>query len=129
MPSCEQKTIKKWFETLIGARLCDFPKRGERLDAPKERGVYVIYDPREKVAHVGATPRGKGGIHQRLTNHLHGQSSFIKKCFKGDGSKLRDGFSYRCLPVEDDRLRALLEAYAIGYLCPKHIGLGQVAEA
>jgi len=26
--------------------------------------------------------------------------------------------------VEDARLRALLEAYAIGTLCPKHIGLG-----
>jgi hypothetical protein len=129
MLSREQKTIRKRFETLIGARLHSFPKERGRLDAPKLRGVYIIYDPRQKVAHVGTTPRGKGGIHQRLTNHLYGQSSFAKKCFKGDGSELRDGFSYRCLPVEDDRLRALLEAYAIGYLCPKHIGLGQAVEA
>ncbi len=31
---------------------------------------------------------------------------------------------FGCLPVTDDRRRALLEAYAIGVLCPKHIGHG-----
>jgi hypothetical protein len=35
--------------------------------------------------------------------------------------------TYRFLIVENDRMRALLEAYAIGHLCPHHIGLHQLA--
>jgi hypothetical protein len=64
----------------------------------------------------------------RLANHLHGLSSFTKHYLEGKGSKLRQGYSYRCLPVKNLRRRALLEAYAIGCLCPKHIGLGQIRE-
>jgi hypothetical protein len=126
MLSREQRTVRKRFDTLINATPHSFPKKGERLDAPKKPGVYVIYDPKGKVVHVGTTPRAKNGIHQRLGNHLNGPSSFKRDYLGGDGSKLRTGYSYRCLPVNDPRRRALLEAYAIGCLCPKHLGVGQL---
>ncbi len=75
--------------------------------------------------HVGRTLRGKGGIHQRLNNHLHGQSSFTAVKFDRMGWKLRNGYEYQYLEVRNSRKRALLEAYAIGMLCPNHIGLGE----
>ena len=71
----------------------------EELDAPSGLGVYVIYDPRGKVAHVGRTPRAAGGIAQRLRNHMAGASSFTKGKLKGDGSKLRGKYKYRCIEV------------------------------
>src|SRR5580704_4890553 len=48
MLSREQKTIRKRFETLIGARLHSFPKERGRLDAPKLRGVYINLRPTSK---------------------------------------------------------------------------------
>jgi hypothetical protein len=123
----EQKDVEEQFNQLIGAQKETFPEAGKRkaLNAPESRGVYVIYDPCGLVVHVGRTPSGKGGLAQRLQNHLHSQSSFTEKYppLNGDGSKLRDGYTFRCISVPDDRLRALLEAYAIGHLCPAHIGL------
>jgi hypothetical protein len=58
--------------------------------------------------------RGKRGLYQRLNNHLQGASSFVIKALDG----------YRCIAVENNRLRAFLEAFAIGHLCPDHIGDG-----
>jgi len=74
--------------------------------------------------HVGSTPWAKRGIAQRLRDHLAGRSSFTAKMFNRDGSRLRNGYTFRCLPVQNDRHRALLESLAIGQLCPKHIGHG-----
>jgi len=136
MMSREQKKIKAKFIELMCSPLHCFPLARVRLNAPTQKGVYVIYSPRLKVLHVGGTPRGRRGIHQRLANHLHGQSSFTNKSeyLKRHGSKLRERCKYlrehckyRYLVIEEDhRLRALLESYAIGLLCPDHIGLGQV---
>jgi hypothetical protein len=136
MLSREQKTVKAQFVELRRSLLHCFPRSHGRLTAPTEKGVYVIYSPQLKVLHVGGTPRGKRGIFQRLSNHLHGQSSFTKNSeyLKRHGGRtlkkrytyVRDHCKYSCLPIEDDRLRALLEAYAIGHLCPDHIGLGQI---
>jgi hypothetical protein len=70
------------------------------------------------------TVRGRKGLRQRLNNHLHGASSFVFKAFKGKGAKLREGFKFRLIAIEDHRLRALLEAYAVGQLCPDHLGHG-----
>jgi hypothetical protein len=75
--------------------------------------------------HIGRTLRGKKGLHQRIKNHLHGNYSFVIKKFNGSGCKLRKGFKYQFLKVRSDRKRALLEAYAIGNLCPNYIGLGK----
>lgn len=125
----EQKDVEELFNKLMNAQQENFPETSERkaLAAPECRGVYVIYDRSGRVVHVGGTPRGKRGIAQRLQNHLNSASSFTKNYppLEGDGSKLRDGFTFRCLPVPNDRLRAFLEAYAIGHLCPAHIGLHQ----
>ena len=99
--------------------------RAPTVQAPDARGVYVIYSPKGKVMHVGGTPRGRRGLRQRLKNHLHGSSSFVKKCFSGKGSKLRAGYQFGFLKVPNPRLRVLLEHYAVGMLCPKHVGLGE----
>jgi hypothetical protein len=95
-----------------------------------------MYSARGKVLHVGGTPRAKRGIFQRLSNHLHGQSSFTNNSqflkqhggptLKDRYTYVREHCTYRCLAIENDRLRALLEAYAIGHLCPDHIGLHQI---
>ena len=125
MLSAEQRTVRMRFKKLTRAERHRFPLRGERLEAPNLRGVYVIYSPKGKVMHVGGTPRGKNGIRQRLQNHLDGLSSFVGKSLGGKGSKLRNGYEFSSLKVENSRLRALLEHYAAGMLCPKHIGLGE----
>jgi hypothetical protein len=123
----EDDVVKRLLNELIGAPLQPFPSRGEKLAAPTAPGVYIIYDPTGSVAHVGRTPRGKDGLHQRLQDHLHNASSFSRKFLDGNGSKLREGYAFRSLVIRDARLRALVEAYATGSLCPAHLGLGQAS--
>ncbi len=123
----ERQEIKKLFEELCKQRTQTFPQSREPLEAPLEPGVYIICKG-INVLHVGRTSRAKYGIYQRLYNHLHGASSFTDKYLKGNGEALRKGHTFQYLIVKDDRLRALLEAYAIGRLCPKHIGLGVKAK-
>lgn len=123
----EPETVRALFDKLMQARLEVFPEFRQRLTAPTRRGVYVIYDPRGKVLHVGRTPRAQNGIAQRLRGHMAGRSSFVKEHFRGDGSKLRGRCKFRCLVVKNPRRRALLEAYAISHLCPAHLGLGLAA--
>lgn len=119
-----QKKVRVLFEALQNSPKQLFPGEGGRLNVSHAPGVYVIYDPRGHVVHVGATPHGKRGLAQRLRNHLHGASSFVEQHLNGKGSRLRRGYSFRCLAVRNGKLRAYLEAYAIGSLCPAHIGLG-----
>ena len=125
--SHEQKAIRKLFAELQNVTPQTFPTSGFP-DAPCARGVYIIYAPGGDVAHVGSTPRAKNGLRQRLHNHMQGQSSFAIKRFSGSkkkiGSQLRGRYKFKCLPVPGTRQRALLEAYAIGHLCPHHIGHG-----
>jgi len=123
MPS-EFEELQALFQQLMSARSVPFPQPGGRLDATGERGVYVIFDPRGVVMHVGRTPRARGGIQQRLKGHLAGRSSFVRKHLKGKRRHLRSGYHFRALAVGDGRLRALLEAYATGQLCPQHLGFG-----
>jgi hypothetical protein len=128
--------VKAKFGDLIRSPLHSFPASRRRLKETDKRGVYVIYSPHGKVLHVGGTPRGKHGIRQRLGDHLHGQSSFTiksKYLWQHGGRTLKERYtyvrkhcSYRCMAIEDHRLRVLLEAYAIGHLCPDHVGLHQV---
>jgi hypothetical protein len=119
----ESRKIEDLFDDLCDKSKRTFPQCRQSLDAPKHQGVYVIRE-NETVLHVGRTLRAKNGLRQRLGNHLHGSSSFTRQYLKGKGSTLQeDGYTYQYLVLEDARKRALLEAYAIGTLCPKHIGL------
>ena len=88
------------------------------------KGFYLILNPRVSVVHVGRTLLGKRGLYQLLRNHLNAASSFANIYLEGDGSVLRKGYQYKYLVLENHRKRALVEALAIGVLCPKHIGLG-----
>jgi len=119
----ERQEVKKIFAKLCKQRPQTFPQFREPLDAPLKPGVYVIRKGKN-VLHVGRTSSAKYGIYQRLYNHLNGASSFTDKYLDGKGETLRKGHTYQYLVVKDKRLRAFLEAYAIGMLCPKHIGLG-----
>jgi len=120
----EPREITELLAKLVREPLIAFPPPGERLEASDRKGVYVIYSPQDKVVHVGSTPRAKEGVAQRLRNHLDGKSSFTKSQFAGDGSRLRRGYKFRYLVVDNGRQRALLEALGIGQLCPEHIGHG-----
>ncbi len=120
----EFETVEELFNTLTNVEASVFPELRGKLNAPDAQGVYVIYDPKGHVVHVGRTPKAKGGIAQRLRNHMSGSSSFKYYYLDGDGSKLRGKFKFRCIAVKNPRIRALLEAYAVGRLCPKHLGLG-----
>ena len=120
----ERHEVGKLYTELCKQPMLQFPQEREELEAPSEPAVYVIRKG-QIVLHVGRTLRGKDGLHQRLKNHLHGSSSFTDKYLKGNGAALRKGHTYQFLVVKDARLRALVEAYATGTLCPKHIGLGE----
>lgn len=122
----EPKAIKAKLGQLLRSRMIAFPPAGEKIDVPDVHGVYVIYNASGRVAHVGRTVRGKRGLYQRLNNHLQGASSFTIKALGGKGAKLRDGYKFRYIEIEQSRLRALVEAYAIGQLCPEHLGEGQL---
>jgi hypothetical protein len=119
----ERERVAKLYADLIASPLVKFPAKG--LVAPLHQGVYIIYGPSERVLHVGSTPSGFQGIWQRLRNHLHKASSFTRVYLKGNGAELRKGYGFRCLVVKQHRLRALLEYYAIGHLCPAHLGTRQ----
>ena len=118
------QTIRRFLNELLRSDSHPFPPERGRLHAPTEPGVYLIYDARGRVAHVGRTPRARNGLRQRLNDHLHGNSSFTNEYLKGDGSKLRHGYQYKYLVITDPRKRALVEALATGALCPLHLGLG-----
>lgn len=122
----EPKAIKAKLGQMLRSPMIAFPSARQRINAPNDHGVYIIYNPKGRVAHVGRTVRGKNGLRQRLNNHLQGASSFVIHALKGKGVKLRAGYKFRYIKVENDRLRALLEAYAIGQLCPDHLGHGGI---
>ena len=123
--SRQRQTIDRLFRALTACEPVKFPKPRQPLDAPSQKGVYLILNPRGIVLHVGSTPRAKNGIKQRLNAHLQSNSSFVKTYLSGRGSKLRSGYKFRYVKVKNSRTRVLLEAYAIGQLLPKHIGTGE----
>jgi len=128
MKNTETKIIEKEFNNVLKAELIAFPQAREPLQAPTDQGVYIIYNPKGEVVHVGRSVRGQNGLYQRLRNHLRGSSSFTRKYLNGDGNKLRLGYKYKYRVIPDPRKRALLEALATGRLCPKHLGLGDKSQ-
>lgn len=123
----EPKSVRAHFAHLRRAPLHRFPDQGRHLLCPRRHGVYLIIDPAGRVAHVGRTTRARGGLLQRLQNHLAGQSSFVILFLKGRPSRLRTGYSYSWVVITNPRMRGLVEAYATGVLCPSHIGTGKAA--
>ena len=87
-------TIKQLLQKLINSGKESFPSKGHTLNTPTDPGVYIIYDPKGRVAHVGRSVRGKNGLEQRLNNHLQANSSFTNNYLGGDSSKLRNGYKY-----------------------------------
>ena len=65
----EQTKIEALLHTSTAAELWRFPKPHNKLEAPKAKGVYVIYH-RGKVLHVGSTPCAQNGIRDRLRGYL-----------------------------------------------------------
>jgi len=124
----ERRAVIALFRQLCRQTTVPFPQPYHRLKAPCARGVYVIRDPGGRVVHVGRTPRAKNGLRQRLKAHLAGQSSFVRNYLAKDGSRLRSGYTFQYLEVEDARKRALLEAFATAWLCPDHLGLADATE-
>jgi len=118
------KRIEKLYKELIDSKKFQFPHKGSSVNAPTQKGVYIILNKNQKVVHVGCTPRGKYGIWQRLENHLQGLSSFADQYLDGNGRRLRNGYLYQFKIVSKPKDLKYLEALAIGKLCPKHIGKG-----
>jgi hypothetical protein len=112
-PLDEPQTIKILFDELMLEPLQRFPGLGERLSAPTQPGIYVLYGAKGKVCYVGLAR----GLRSRIMTHL--RSSWHEAKY-GRDFKSRGGF--RCLIVENERQRALLETYATGCLCPAYIG-------
>src|SRR5689334_20461979 len=123
----EQQKIKLLFNRLLHERSYFFPQKGP-LDITCQKGVYIIFNPKGKPSHVGNTPRGERGLCQRLNNHIYWCSSFSKKFLKPQGLSVRNEYSFKFLKISSARDRALLEALAIGLLCPEHIGTHEKAE-
>lgn len=121
----EQAIVRDYCARLRRARRLPFPRAGKRLDCPSCQGVYLIFNPVGRVVHVGRTTRARAGLSQRLKAHLAGRSSFVIKFLTNKREKLRRGYSYAFIEVPKPRLRALVEAYATGVLCPRHIGTGE----
>jgi hypothetical protein len=97
----------KSFDKLMLEPLQSFPTIGERLNAPKQPGVYVIYDAKEKVRYVGLV-HGVGGLRQRLMTHSRDSTWFKFKYGRRGG--------FRCLVVDEARQRELLGAYTEAFL-------------
>lgn len=128
----EKLRVRQLFKQLCDEKKHYFPCKREKLKASKKHGVYVIFDGKGRVLHVGRTHRAAGGLNQRLRNHLGGQSSFVYTFLEKNKDRLRRRgkfqYTYKYLEVRPARHRALLEHYATGVLCPAHLGLGLNAE-
>jgi hypothetical protein len=117
----EHEAIRHAFRELECAARHPFPTtRDDLASVPTDPGVYVIRSS-DTVLPIGNTPRGREGLRQRTKNHLNGRSSFVRAFFGGDAAKLKN-CTLQWLIVPVPRLRALLEAYAIGMSCPAHLG-------
>jgi hypothetical protein len=124
MTMAEQDKIMELHKKLIRSRKFTFPEKG-KVKISDKHGVYIIYSPMGEVLHVGNTPSGRGGLDQRLYNHVTRSSSFSRLYLKPKHIFLRNKYQFQIIEVNSARKRALLEALTAGLLCPKHIGTGE----
>lgn len=82
-----------------------FPARRQKLEAPKEPGVYVIYSPGGKVEHVGESRSIAG----RLRGHMGNSSSYVNKIPRPEGSETARGVFF---PVRGRQRSAVPDAAA-----------------
>ncbi len=119
----EAYIIEDLFVKLTHSSFFVFPLKG-KINVSEKHGVYIIYSPQNEVLHVGNTPSGRKGLDQRLYNHISCTGVFYEKYLKPNKIKMRGTHKFKYLEVDDNRQRALLEAYAAGDLCPAHFGTG-----
>lgn len=119
----EPERIMTLYKELVKSPLHKFPSNG-KVEISINQGVYIIYDNKKNVLHVGKTNGGKKGLNQRLLNHVRNQSSFSKLYMQKNNISLRDWGKFQCIEIKDARERSLLEALTAGILCPAHIGTG-----
>ena len=109
----EPEIVAALYKELWKAPLRDFPTFRERINAPEQGGVYIIFDEWGQVFYVGMTT---SGLARRLGAHMRGRRNKRRRRL--------GGFSF--LVVNDSRHRSLLEAYATDVLHPLHLGGGWV---
>ena len=119
----EPSIIEDLFVKLTSSKFYIFPIKG-KINVSEKHGVYIIYNPKNKVLHVGNTPSGRKGLNQRLYNHISCAGVFHKKYLEPNKIKMRGTHKFKYLEVDNIRQRALLEAYTAGKLCPIHFGTG-----
>jgi hypothetical protein len=119
----EPAVIEELFDELIASNFHMFPQKG-KVDISVKHGVYIIYGPIDEVLHVGNTPSGRKGLDQRLYNHISCTGIFYQKYLKPNKINMRGTYKFRYIEVENIRIRALLEAFTAGKLCPLHFGTG-----
>ena len=120
----ERETIDAFVSSLGNAERHNFPETGSCNTVPVVQGIYLIAGPDNHVLHIGRSVRRQNGLRGRINDHLKGRSSFVRAFLARDRQQLRRGYTFQYIEIPDDRERALAEAAAIGWYCPKHLGLG-----
>ena len=69
MKQTESEIVMKLHNKLCSSKLYYFPKKG-KISVSTKHGVYIIYSATDEILHVGMAPYGKGGLNQRLYNHI-----------------------------------------------------------
>lgn len=118
--SKELEQILEKYSKLLKSKPVKFRDGLESI--PRKQGVYIIYRATGTVLHVGRTYRRVKGMWGRILGHSRGRSSFMKNYKKISTSSLKECY-VKFLIVKNDRIRALLELYTAGHLCPKYLGL------
>lgn len=124
----EGKKIKKLYKKLCQAEGVPVPKEG-RIELPETEGVYLLLNKKDEVLLVGKTEGGKGGLRSRINTQLFGSSPFRKMYLLPSGIDIRKKHFVHWLTIESERDRILVEAYAMGKLCPAFIGMKPAEEA
>jgi excinuclease UvrABC nuclease subunit len=121
----ESKKVKKLVKKLEKAEILAFPEEG-KIELPEVEGVYAIVNKKDEVIHVGKTEGGLGGLFARLNGHLYGKSALRKAYLAPNEINLRNKCGVKWVEVKTERLRYLVEARAIGKLCPAYLPLYQL---
>lgn len=119
----ETTEVKDFFEDLLKAQLMRLPSQGPPK-VSSNQGVYILYSVIGVVLHVGRSIRAKGGVNQRLNDHLKGKGSFTREYAYLSKIELREEVPFRFKEVHDDPKRALVEAFTCRSLCRVHLATG-----